>query len=577
MILAQINDHRNHLINKHSIFGNTKKSSLPVSTIISNNSNINISTNTNDPKRYDNNSQMKTNARMANIIKLCKTDEIHVAPCQCALRLLGMKERKRSRSIDSNDILQQLSLGLGIGIGIGVGNGKGKGNGNRNGRRDDNSKEQQRQFRHSRTASTTDGRELGLDSRDGILSKVRNDRMDCRRSGEVSLLAADDDDDDNDNVDSDDNGDDGDAGNSRSKCQSVSFPQEIGKNGTSAGVGYKTNLHSRSDSNLFTGLEYHEITLICNQGSDTADMQSDKENDDAGQFVKWDAVTIRCSTHDELDLLVKALRDSSKAKVVPFSSNPKERLEQLRAERQQMEKELCEESIFNSDSGRPEGEGTNASQMANKNSYLDNPLMQHSPRSTNIHTANEEVVPSIASLGQEKNTTHDGKEKRKQWDLNFNKKEYCELCNLTFTLLTRRHHCRKCEKSCCGHCSRLLIEKGCDERRYCNRCASVILQKQSAALRGRSRHKSNDTALPGKVHEACKSLGVGVMGRLPHWKTFLRPKLEDRPAVGRLTVELIEALALPSVDIVNGNVDPYVRATITGYDRDMKWTLRQWL
>jgi hypothetical protein len=103
------------------------------------------------------------------------------------------------------------------------------------------------------------------------------------------------------------------------------------------------------------------------------------------------------------------------------------------------------------------------------------------------------------------------------------------------------------------------------------------LQKQSAALRGRSRHKTHDTTLPGKVHEACKSLGVGVVGRLPHWKSFLRPQLEDRPAVGRLTVELIEALALPSVDIMNGNVDPYVRATITGYDRDMKWTLRQWL
>lgn len=42
-------------------------------------------------------------------------------------------------------------------------------------------------------------------------------------------------------------------------------------------------------------------------------------------------------------------------------------------------------------------------------------------------------------------------------------------------------------------------------------------------------------------------------------------------------MEAIEAMALPTFDLVNAKVDPYVRATITGYDRDMKWILREWL
>eukprot|EP00957_Ditylum_brightwellii_P013870 1045498-Ditylum_brightwellii.AAC.1 len=36
-------------------------------------------------------------------------------------------------------------------------------------------------------------------------------------------------------------------------------------------------------------------------------------------------------------------------------------------------------------------------------------------------------------------------------------------------------------------------------------------------------------------------------------------------------------MALPSVHMSNGKADPYVRATITGYDRDLKWKLTEWL
>ena len=67
---------------------------------------------------------------------------------------------------------------------------------------------------------------------------------------------------------------------------------------------------------------------------------------------------------------------------------------------------------------------------------------------------------------------------------------------------------------------------------------------------------------------------MSVPGKLPHWKNYFALDPCHRPAVGRITVELIEALAIPSF---NGKAEPYVKATITGYDSDMRWELKEWL
>ena len=49
------------------------------------------------------------------------------------------------------------------------------------------------------------------------------------------------------------------------------------------------------------------------------------------------------------------------------------------------------------------------------------------------------------------------------------------------------------------------------------------------------------------------------MGKLPHWKYYLNPASDRRPAVDRISIEVIEAMALPTIDILNGKVDSYVR------------------
>lgn len=328
-----------------------------------------------------------------------------------------------------------------------------------------------------------------------------------------------------------------------------------------------SDLHNRSDSNLFTSMKYHEIMILRGE----AGCDEDIDGSDS-RLEQWDALTFRCNSHDELDVLVKALKDSSNALVVPFSSNPKERLKQLRQIKKSSEARNVSHQTLADSSPK-----TRIIEPAEMKSTLT------APKRNLLEESVDSISNTVSIFEQnvDESRNHKGASKLKDkilpWDFNFNKKEYCELCDLTFTLLTRRHHCRQCERSCCGHCSRLLIVKGCDEKRYCNTCSADILQKQSKALRGRMFKNIHDTVLPGKVHVDCQRLGVGTIGKLPHWRTFLTMNPEQRPAVGRITIEVLEAIALPSVDLINGKVDPYVRATITGYDRDIKWTLREWL
>ncbi len=368
--------------------------------------------------------------------------------------------------------------------------------------------------------------------------------------------------------------------------------------------------HSRTDSGTFDAVGYHEITLIRNRETKHKGIFShynDSKNktpngtnnnnnfNDYAEFLDWDAITIRCSNHDELDILVKGLKDTSKATVVPFSSNPKERLKQTkekmkreRATQQQRRRiqidspnalsvkiktpkslDYCEPC---SSSYHPLPEERELNEASSEDKSL---VMQNSEICQNL--PDNQIEHEFNASNQTTSNSKRENEKR-SWDFNFNKKEYCELCDLVFTLLTRRHHCRKCERSCCGNCSSLLLIKGGDEKRFCNMCSADILRKQSEALRGRWKTRSHQSdTLPGKVHPACHKLGVGIAGKLPHWKTFMTTKVDERPAVGRLTIEVLEAIALPSVDMLNGKTDPYVRATITGYDRDMMWTLREWL
>jgi len=337
----------------------------------------------------------------------------------------------------------------------------------------------------------------------------------------------------------------------------------------------------------YESIGYHEITLIRNRIDGNSESKGGDIHAEEG-LIDWDAVTIRCSNHDELDILVQSLKESSCATVVPFSSNPKEKLKINTKKRvKYIQHEPTKPDIPNRVKDNRNILNGGIEGRANLNSNTNRDDIATHIREDDCDVLNttqakkgdeKDLQKNISdSHADEDNTSANKFIKKIPWDFNFNKKEYCELCNLYFTLLTRRHHCRQCERSCCGHCSSVLLVKGGGEKRYCNRCSADILRIQTEALHKRLRSRISETVLPGKVHSACHRLGVGVIGKLPHWKNYIGLSAEQRPAVGRLTVEVLEAMALPSVDKVNGIVDPYVRATITGYDRDLFWFLREWL
>lgn len=314
---------------------------------------------------------------------------------------------------------------------------------------------------------------------------------------------------------------------------------------------------ARADAATYAALGYHEITLIRGEKGTSHDEDG---------FVSWNAVTVRCADHDEFDVLCKALKTSARAKIVPFSPDPRAKLKKQARQRAALK---LQKATRKSLRARRKSTRSNASGAAETVPSVQ--LSPLSPDSSPYKPLAQRQTSSVSLKSQNIKTT--------KISAKWNKNDHCELCGLHFTLLSRRHHCRKCDRSCCSDCSSVMLVRGGEQTRYCNPCSSDILYKQSRALHrsapGHYRRFSSIT-LPGKVHPACRLMGVGVLGKLPHWKNYLSFKPESRPAVGRISIELIQGLALPTVDM-RGTADPYVRATITGYDRDMRWNLKEWL
>ena len=113
--------------------------------------------------------------------------------------------------------------------------------------------------------------------------------------------------------------------------------------------------------------------------------------------------------------------------------------------------------------------------------------------------------------------------------------------------------------------------------RLCNKCYQENVSSRNLVTRRKGSEKFRDVAFSGKVHSQCIPLGVGVFGKLPHWRNWLNVYGNQRPAIGRLSIELMQALSLPSADDVTGKSDPYVRATITGYDFTRDFYITEWM
>ncbi|XP_077284381.1 pleckstrin homology and FYVE domain containing family member rush hour isoform X2 [Arctopsyche grandis] len=88
----------------------------------------------------------------------------------------------------------------------------------------------------------------------------------------------------------------------------------------------------------------------------------------------------------------------------------------------------------------------------------------------------------------------------------------CMHCKKTqFTVLNRRHHCRKCGSVVCGPCSSkriLLLGQSSKPLRVCLQCHDQLSrEKQRSNLSSQTSEKSNSVTSPTSVHETAGSGG----------------------------------------------------------------------
>ncbi|GAB9471934.1 hypothetical protein Gpo141_00009129 [Globisporangium polare] len=118
----------------------------------------------------------------------------------------------------------------------------------------------------------------------------------------------------------------------------------------------------------------------------------------------------------------------------------------------------------------------------------------------------------------------------------------CMHCNMPFTLLTRKHHCRRCGNVICHNCSphkRRISVSDPFPMRVCNTCYAAV--------------DEHFASLEWSGHSAAEV------------QTKADPVIEGRVHIGQLYVKVVEAIGLPSTDSITS--DPFVRVMLTG-----KWS-----
>lgn len=104
----------------------------------------------------------------------------------------------------------------------------------------------------------------------------------------------------------------------------------------------------------------------------------------------------------------------------------------------------------------------------------------------------------------------------------------CALCKLSFSMINRKHHCRKCGSCICGSCSkkRLRIPNSGSQVRHrvCDKCAVDIIETQEQHRRADSHSKSIGTnALDPGVNQALYNLAEN-----PTTEKVIDPQLSIR-------------------------------------------------
>ena len=264
-----------------------------------------------------------------------------------------------------------------------------------------------------------------------------------------------------------------------------------------------TSQQQKCDSSSFTSMGYHEIVLIRKSAV------TEKEDH---HVINWDAVTIRCSNHDEMDILIEALKTCANSTVVPFSPNPKAKL--IRTKERGLTLSKKRRCVLNPRGRRKRnGKGGNFDAIVSS-SYTMCPAPQHQ-----------------ALTDKMKNKYESNK---------WNRCKMCEICHLHFTFIIRRHHCRKCDRSCCGGCSSVLLLRDGEAKRYCKHCSPEIDGKAKYADDSWNKHDHC---------EVCKQVGNFLSAKEFHHLLFMHQctYFSSFPITARILLSSLAVITVGSV------------------------------
>ena len=93
--------------------------------------------------------------------------------------------------------------------------------------------------------------------------------------------------------------------------------------------------------------------------------------------------------------------------------------------------------------------------------------------------------------------------------------KYCLLCNFSFTLFDRRHHCRMCHKAVCNKCSRdrLFLPGSSTAQRVCTICATDGATSLDISRNASSSKRKKDS-MSVDDFDLLKVIGKGAFGKV---------------------------------------------------------------
>ncbi|CAK4419424.1 unnamed protein product [Aphanomyces euteiches] len=131
----------------------------------------------------------------------------------------------------------------------------------------------------------------------------------------------------------------------------------------------------------------------------------------------------------------------------------------------------------------------------------------------------------------------------------------CMNCNAMFTVINRKHHCRRCGHIVCANCSpniRRMSPQDPFPVRVCNPCYTA-LDEHLTSTQEWSGMSGTTTTEPERIPD---------------------PVANGRVRIGQLYVKVVEAIGLPSTDAIANSItsDPFVKLILTGrWSHGQEW------